>query len=122
MKSPHRLSRHSFHPFSILLFALLCLACQPPSSTSSDASSPANSPSKAESPNTPESDPARVQVSYEPAYPADVSAEGLDADDTAQQEPHAADNTEHSHGDGYAHDHTSAEAPHGHGEGAYHAH
>lgn len=51
--------------------------------------------------------------SYEPAYPADVSADGLTEEDVAQQVG------THSHGDGEEHSHAD-EAGHSHGGGAEH--
>lgn len=51
------------------------------------------------------------EVAYEPAYPTDVSAEGLSDEDVAQQEfGHAHGGEEHSHGDG-SHTH-GEEEPH----------
>jgi hypothetical protein len=46
-------------------------------------------------------------VAFEPAYPEEVSTEGLSAADTAQQEVHR-------HGDGEAHSHGKGTTPHGH--------
>ena len=45
-------------------------------------------------------------IVYEPAYPADVSTEGLGAQDVSQQEgPHSHDGgSEHSHGEGEKHE------------------
>jgi hypothetical protein len=54
-------------------------------------------------------------VEYEPAYPEDVSAEELSAEDTAQQEAHShADGTSHSHGEEDDPDHGDGEGEHEH--------
>ncbi len=49
---------------------------------------------------------AAEAVEYEPAYPAEVSGEGLSEEDVAQQQTgHSHDGGEHSHGpDGHSHD------------------
>lgn len=73
------------------------------------------------------SDTEATDVAYEPAYPAEVSPEGLSAEDTAQQtaahthgdgEPHVhGDGEDHTHGDGEAHTHGDDEAHVHDGEG-----
>lgn len=44
------------------------------------------------------------EVAYEPAFPEDVSAEGLSDEDVAQQESHSHGGEEHTHGEGEDHD------------------
>ena len=63
------------------------------------------------------------QVTYEPAYPADVSEEGLREEDVAQQEKHSHDGGEaHSHGEGDEHSDDHGDHAHGEGEGDDHDH
>ena len=72
------------------------------------ASAPAESPAAAESPTPSETEPA-AEVTYEPAYPEEVSEDGLSEDDKDQQED------THSHGDGTTHSHGD-EGDHSHGD------
>lgn len=69
-----------------------------------DTESPA---AKAGTPEVPEAETPEAEVTFEPAYPEEVSEEGLSETDTDQQKE------EHSHGDG---------APHTHGEEGDHSH
>lgn len=61
--------------------------------------------------------PADAAVAYEPAYPEEVSAEGLSEEDAAQQAgEHAHGDETHNHGDGgehHEHDDAHGEADHG---------
>lgn len=57
------------------------------------------------------------EVTYEPAYPEEVSEQGLSDTDVAQQETHSHGGEEHSHGDG---DHSHGDGEHSHGEGEEH--
>lgn len=60
-------------------------------------------------------------VEYEPAYPEEVSVEGLSEDDVAQQERHThGDGTSHVHDEGAAHDH--GDGGHEHDGGDDHEH
>lgn len=109
-------------PLACILLALLSLACGPPASApdTEDSEPPAAAATHdgSES-NTP------AEVTFEPAYPTDVSTEELDADDTAQQQTHSHGDGEHSHGEGeHSHDdeHSHGEDEHSHGDGDEHAH
>ena len=111
----------------ILWLAVLGTGCQsppdespPPSSGAAPAASKAAERSGSGEPGSAEMS-AEDAVSYEPAYPADVSTEALDADDVAQQQTHSHGGAEHSHdeehggeqhGDG---DHSQADHSHGTG-------
>lgn len=110
-----RLSRTLFAVPSMLLLALLSLACHsPPSTSQADSADPAASPIVSEPQDPPPAEVDQKPVSYEPAYPAEVSADGLDADDAAQQEQaHSHGGDEHSHGEG-AHEHGGDGDEHGH--------
>lgn len=62
-------------------------------------------------------------VTYEPAYPTDVSEEGLSQEDTAQQQAtHSHGGEEHSHGEGDEHSHGEGEHTHGDGGQDDHQH
>lgn len=93
---------------SLLVVSTLMIvlaSCQP---SEPAAPAPASEPA---APETPESTapPATEEVSYEPAYPTDVSSEGLSEGDVEQQE------ASHSHG-GAEHSHDDGEHSHGEGE------
>lgn len=80
-------------------------ACQPAAEAPTAQDPPAESPSAASTDEpTPEA-PAEDEVTFVPAYPPEVSAEDLDATDTAQQEIHSHGGEEHSHAPGEEHDH-----------------
>ena len=91
---------------------LALIACQ----GSGDAPVPSADPAPATS--APED-----EVTYVPAYPEDVSDEGLSDEDVAQQEAHSHGEEEHSHGEeDHSHneeDHSHDEEDHGHGEGEH---
>ena len=60
-------------------------------------------------------------VTYEPAYPSEVNAAGLNDEDVAQQETtHSHGGEQHEHGDG-EHEHGDGEQ-HEHGDGEQHEH
>ena len=63
------------------------------------------------------------ETTYEPAYPDDVSSEGLTDSDTGQQEAsHShSDGDEHTHEDGGTHSHDEGDE-HSHDEGDEHSH
>lgn len=88
------------------VLSLLAIGCQP---TESD---PPSEPAAAEAP----TEEAADAVTYEPAYPAEVSEEGLTEADTARQKAeHSHDGDEHSHGDGsHTHDGDESHADHEH--------
>ena len=88
-----------------IFLAVLGTGC-PSSSETPSAKTPAASASSSEP--TPEPEPTGTEpadeVTYEPAYPADVSTEDLDTEDTAHQQTHSHGVEEHSHGED-DHDH-----------------
>ena len=95
--------------FSLLSIPLFALACQ-----NGESAEPAGEePAAAEAPAS--------DVTYEPAYPTDVSEEGLSEGDTAQQQAtHSHGGDEHSHAEGEDHPHGEDEDhPHGEGEGEH---
>lgn len=98
---------------SILATGLLFVACQ---QTAKEESAPHDDSSlEAAGATVPEAAQNAAGVEYEPAYPADVSSEGLNSDDVAQQQP------EHSHEDGAEHAPDQEEAGgHSHGEEGAH--
>ena len=94
----------SFRLFATTLIAVALLSsCQ---GTTADESDAASSPAA-------ESD---AQVEYEPAYPTDVSAEGLSEDDVSQHEAaHSHGEEEHTHGeDSHTHDEDEGDDGHQH--------
>lgn len=60
-------------------------------------------------------EPAAGEVTYEPAYPEEVSEEGLSETDTLQQDEHGHEHAEGSHAHGedehHEHEHGTAEPP-----------
>ncbi len=93
------------------MLAIVVVSCQPGESATQappTAESPAAEPAAAETPaedaTPPDATTPAGEVTYEPAYPADVSSEGLSEEDTAQQE-----GSEHSHG-GATHTHGEDES------------
>lgn len=96
---------------SILLLFLGLTACGAPPETTGEPASAADTPPPAVS--------DEAAVTYEPAYPEDVSQEGLTDADTTQQETHGHDDgTEHSHAEGdHSHD---DEAEQNHDDGHQH--
>ncbi len=76
-----------------------------PSATGSTATDPTATGSSAAEPTT--ADAPSDEVAYEPAYPADVSSEGLSEEDVAQQDAGQSP-AGHSHG-GEAHSHDEGE-------------
>jgi hypothetical protein len=97
---------------SIFAFTLLCLGCQ--------KTAPVE-PANGEAPAVEERGTASTasEVTYEPAYPTEVSEEGLDEEDVTQQTTtHSHGGAEHSHGDG---EHSHEDEEHAHDEGE-HAH
>ena len=93
--------------FAVLLLAGALAACGGSDDRATAADSRA--PAAVAEPGPPASD-----VAYEPAYPADVSSEGLSEGDVAQQEtPHSHDGgEEHTQGDEEVHG--EDEGDHGH--------
>ena len=91
---------------SLLLLTVVLAACGSPEP---------NEPASAETSASEGTGVDAGATTYEPAYPAEVSAEGLTEEDIAQQE------ATHSHGDGEEHAHGD-EGDHAHGEGDEHAH
>jgi hypothetical protein len=105
--------------FPILALALGASACQ---SADTDAATPPDASAATSSTATTE-----PEVEYEPAYPGEVSSEGLTEGDVAQQETtHSHGGEEHSHDDGdeHAHDdgdeHEDDDGSHDHGEDGKH--
>jgi hypothetical protein len=99
---------HAFRPAvltSALLLALATVAC-------GDGHDHAHEPAAATAAAQPS--PTTGAVTFEPAYPAEVSPEGLTEQDVTQQEtPHSHDGgEEHTHGD--EEDHDAGEGDHGH--------
>lgn len=87
-------------PLSTLVLVLLTTGCR-----HGDRNEPpgAEEPVATEAPATTgeaAADPPAADVTYEPAYPAEVSEEGLSEEDAAQQQTtHAHGGEEHSHAD-----------------------
>ncbi|HVS02932.1 MAG TPA: hypothetical protein VMT16_09190 [Thermoanaerobaculia bacterium] len=95
--------------FSILPLLLLAIGCRSEAPNESASEEPAAT----EAPSATATETPDADVAYEPAYPADVSAEGLSEEDAAQQQAtHSHGGEEHSHAEGEDH-------PHGEGEGAH---
>lgn len=93
MTSRHSLRRLALAASLLLPAALLAGACGRDAGDGTGEAA-AETPAAAASPT--------AGVAYEPAYPTDVSAEGLSAQDVSQQEiPHRHDGgEEHTHGEG----------------------
>ena len=92
-----------------LLLTVLATACQQPA-----AELPAPEQPTAPTARSALADEPQQDLTYEPAYPADVSSEGLDADDTAQQTTHSHGGEGHSHGeDSHTHDEGGQGGGHG---------
>lgn len=90
---------------SIFLLTLLASGC-------GGGDTSAEKPAETASPGGAAADDATsAQVTYEPAYPAEVSEEGLSEEDVAQQRQ------EHSHEDGEERSHEGEE--HGHEDGGH---
>lgn len=90
----------------VLITSLFTLACQQEAPAESATE---KTESAQEAPSVPPAEveiPAEETVEFEPAYPEDVSAEGLSTEDISQQETqHSHDGGEaHSHGDNGTHD------------------
>ena len=98
------LNRRVPFSFSLLFIAALAIGCQSGASSEPAVEEPAAA------------DASAADVTYEPAYPTDVSEEGLSEDDTAQQQAtHSHDGgEEHAHGEGEDHPHGAGEEEHGH--------
>ncbi len=93
-------------PWLLLLTTLAATfsSCRPGESEPPSTPAPEQTEPTAAEPSPPASS---EEVAYEPAYPADVSSEGLSEEDVAQQEAdHSHDGGEHSHDGG---DHTHDE-------------
>lgn len=107
MKTDHR----SRFPFALLLAATLLAGCAGDEAANAPDAAGADSPAAAES------------VEYEPAFPEEVSSEGLTESDSAQQETHThADGETHSHAEGEEHEHDGSEGEHAHDGGEDHEH
>jgi len=107
------MSKAPIHPLHLFLATLAIVstltACQP-GGTDAEAPTDGGGGAAATEAPTAETEPpppdASSEVSYEPAYPEDVSSEGLSEDDVAQQETHSHGGEEHSHDeDGIQDDH-----------------
>lgn len=110
---------------SFLLLPLLAAGCQqgePEDPNAADETPAAEAPT-----GTGEAAEAGEDVTYEPAYPTDVSDEGLTEEDTEQQMGHGHEG-EHTHEDGnhehegdHAHDgeHDHEQGGHDHGDGEH---
>lgn len=99
---------------TLAIAALLTAGCRQDAPAGSPSAEPATTEAPAadaEASSTPSE-----QVAYEPAYPAEVSAEGLGEQDVAQQEAgHSHDGEEHSHDDGdHSHEEDEADGDHEH--------
>lgn len=87
---------------SVSALAVISLACQQPASDEA-----ATDPST----RTDTTTASQPDVEYEPAYPSEVSSEGLSEGDVAQQETtHSHDDDEHSHEGAEMHSHDDGEA------------
>ena len=105
---------------SCLLLPLLVTGCQP--GETEDPGTADGTPA-AEAPAEPgQAAEAGEDITYEPAYPTDVSEEGLSEEDVEQQMGHGHDGN-HSHGDDHTHgdDHVHDD-DHEHGEHDEHEH
>ncbi len=108
-----------FTSIAILAASLLLIACQ---QESADQTTDSGTNPTTETAGAPGSEPSGEtdEVEFEPAYPAEVSTEGLSDEDIAQQESavHSHD-AAGSHDEGHTHDkghsHEGGE-PHSHGE------
>lgn len=115
--------KHTLVHLSTLLLVLLATSCR-----NGDRSEPsaAEEPAAAEAPATAgeaTADSPAADVSYEPAYPADVSEEGLSEEDAAQQQTtHAHGGEEHSHAEEDGHAHGEGEGEHSHDDGGHDDH
>lgn len=104
MKTDHR----SQLPFALLLATALVVGCAGDASDSAGEDPPAPAESA-------------DGVEYEPAFPEEVSSEGLTEGDAAQQEAHThADGETHSHGEGEEHAHDGDDGDHAHDGGEDH--
>lgn len=89
----------------LLAGALAACAGEPASPATDTSDAPSQGAGAAEEP----------EVEYEPAFPEEVSSEGLSEADAAQQETHGHDDgTTHTHGDEDADDHGHDDGPHSH--------
>ena len=108
------------HPlFASLLLIALTVACHPGGAHDEPPSHDRAEPTRTASPEggSPQGREGTSEgVTYVPAYPADVSTEGLDAEDVAQQESLSHGEDGHDHGED-GHDH--GEDGHDHGEGGH---
>ncbi|MCG8460847.1 MAG: hypothetical protein MI919_31570 [Holophagales bacterium] len=106
------------HPFfASLLLITLTVACHQGGAADGPSSHDRAEPARRASPQGGPSEGregASEGVTYVPAYPADVSNEGLDSVDVAQQESLSHGEPGHDHGED---DHDHGEDDHGHGEG-----
>lgn len=88
-------------PLALVLAAFLAVGCG-----GADSADSADAPAEPAAP--------ADETTYVPAYPEEVSDEGLSEADAAQQE------TLHTHADGEAHDHEEGDhEEHGHEEGRH---
>lgn len=120
--------KQSIFLLSTLTFTLYAIGCQSREASEPPAAQEAAAAEAAASSRPTPEEPAE-SVTYEPAYPSDVSAEGLSDEDTAQQEAshahggeeHTHGGEEHAHADGdHAHDdgeHSHGDEEHAHGDG-----
>jgi hypothetical protein len=87
---------------AVVALVLTTSACGPGSKSEPEAEQPAASESSQQvTPST-----AEEEVTYEPAYPTDVSEEGLTEEDVEQQEAghsHGPGAADHAHEDGTTH-------------------
>lgn len=95
--------------FTMLSLVLLVIGCRGEAPNESAIAEPAA---------TTEAEAPAADVAYEPAYPAEVSEEGLSEQDTAQQRAsHSHGGEEHSHGEGEDPPHGDDEGEHTHEDG-----
>ena len=112
---------------SIPSLVVLSVGCQ---NGESEQPSAAEEPAAAEAAAGPEetgeagTEPQATGVTYEPAYPTDVSDEGLSEEDAAQQQTtHSHDGgEEHAHGEGEDHAHGEGDDDHAHDDGSHDDH
>ena len=102
--------------FTVVIASLACKGNEP-AKTDETPTAATVPETKTVEPNATEGDApeASEEVAYEPAYPDDVSTEGLSEEDQEQQEAQHShgDGEEHSHGDG-SHSHDSEPDDHAH--------
>ncbi len=108
MKTDHR----SPFPFALLLATVLLAGCAGDDPGAGSDTARGDSPAATE---------GAESVEYEPAFPDEVSTEGLSESDAAQQQAHThADGETHSHEEGEPNAHDGDEGEHAHDGGEDH--